>query len=241
MEKVSVILPVYNGAQQISNIIEIVSNFSKNYPNYNFLFVNDGSTDNSKQIILDKLRKSKNKKINLLSYRINRGKGYAIKKGVAKSEGDYICFIDSDLAYSLDHLLLLEKELENCDIVIGHRRAMHNRKKIKKIRILFGKIFNFFSRVILSLHFKDMQVGLKGFRKNIAKELFKKQTINGFAFDVEIIYLSKKKGYKIQEVLAIISSPETYNFSKVNLVRDSIKMFFCLIKIRINNFIGKYE
>ena len=240
MKKVSVVLPVYNGGSKILDTLKEVFMFSKKHLNYNFLFVNDGSTDNSEQIILNQIKKSKNKRINLLSYKINQGKGYAIKKGIEKLKGDYICFIDSDLAYSLDHLLSLEKSLENCDVSIGSRTLSSNVKKIKKIRVLFGKIFNFFSRSILNLNFFDIQAGLKGFRKHAAKELFKRQIIKGFAFDVEIIYLSKEKNYKIHEIPAIISNPESYNFSKVSLIKDSIKMFFCLIEIRINHFIGKY-
>ena len=86
-----------------------------------------------------------------------------------------------------------------------------------------------------------MQAGLKGFNKEAAQEIFKQQTITGFSFDAELLFLAAKKGYTIGEIPARISEQHLYKKSKVNIVKDSLKMFSCLLKIRYNNRVGNYE
>lgn len=242
MVRISVILPVYNESNCIASTFQSVLEYSINYPNYQFIFVNDGSTDGTPDILRRHIEHTESNQISLISYEENRGKGYAIKKGVEASLGDYICFIDSDLAYSLTHLEFLIDKLEMFDVVIGCRNLINdNFKRVRLIRLLAGKMFNFMTQSILSLHFSDMQAGLKGFRRDIAKNLFEKQTIQRFCFDVELIYLAQKRGYKIGEIPAIVSKNHLEKVSKVNLLRDSIRMLQSLIKIKINDNLGLYE
>lgn len=241
-KKLSVILPCYNEESIIEKIIKELLDFSKNNKDYEFIFVDDGSKDNTLDIIEKTLQKSKNKFTKVSSYTPNKGKGYAIKEGVRNSQGDLICFIDSDLAYSLDHLERLRSELQKYDVVIGSRGlSKGNERNIKFSRILAGRVYNIFSRIILGLPYTDMQAGIKGYRKDVAKDLFSKQKLNDFAFDVEVIYLAKKKGYKIGEIPARVSEEHKNQISQVNLIRDSLKMFLDLIKIKLNDLTGKYE
>lgn len=242
MNQVSVILPVYNESQCITTTFEAVLEYSKNHPTYQFIFVNDGSTDHTGIIIETKITNTITTQITLISYEQNQGKGYAIKKGVEASIGDYVCFLDSDLAYSLSHLEFLINKLEMFDVVIGCRNLVNdNFKRVKINRWLAGKIFNIMSRSLLSLTFSDMQAGIKGFRKDVVINLFKKQTIKRFCFDVELIYLARKRGYRIGEIPAIVSNTHLKKISNVNLVIDSITMLHSLIKIKINDNLGLYE
>ncbi|HEY9672371.1 MAG TPA: glycosyltransferase [Waterburya sp.] len=242
MRSISVILPVYNESKCISLTVDAVLEYSKNNPIYHFIFVNDGSTDETKAIIENKILESENNHISLLSYDENKGKGHAIKKGVEFSHGDYICFIDSDLAYSLTHLDFLIDKLEFFDVVIGCRNLMPtNVKRVKFIRFVAGKVFNILSRGILSLNFSDMQAGIKGFKKEIAKDLFARQRIKRFCFDVELMYLAQKQRYSIGEIPVIVSITHTEKASKVNLAVDSLRMLISLLKIRINDSLGRYE
>lgn len=242
MKKISVILPVYNESACIHKTFDSVVEFSKKNPAYHFIFVNDGSTDDTQKIIHSKIEQSKTSQIALVNYNTNKGKGYAVKKGLEYSDGDYICFIDSDLAYSLAHLELIVDKLEVFDVVIGCRNFIPDSvNKVKFKRKVAGKVFNLMSRKILSLKFRDMQAGVKGFRKYVAKYLFEKQTMTRFAFDVELIYLAKKQGYTIGEIPAIISDMHMHKASKVDLLKDSIEMFYCLLKIKYNDTVGKYE
>ncbi len=242
MVQISVILPVYNESKCIASTFNTVLEYSLKNPYYEFIFVNDGSTDGTPNILKQHIEDSKTSRISLISYEQNRGKGYAIKRGVESSFGDYICFLDSDMAYSLTHLEFLIDKLEVFDVVIGCRNLIpENFNRVRLIRLLAGKIFNFMTRSILSLHFNDMQAGLKGFRKEVAKELFDKQTIQRFCFDVELIYLAQKRQYTIAEIPAIVSKTHLAKVSKVNLLIDSIRMLKSLLQIKINESLGLYE
>ena len=239
----SVILPVYNESGCINSTFESVLEYSKTHPFYQFIFVNDGSTDDTQHILEKKIAEAgKKSHINLIYYAPNQGKGYAIKKGVEFSFGDYICFIDSDLAYSLSHLDFLADKLQSFDVVIGCRNLIpDNLKRVKPQRFLAGKLFNWMTQGILSLKFSDVQAGLKGFRRDVAHTLFEKQTIKRFCFDVELIYLAQKRGYSIGEIPAIVSNTHLNKISKVNLFKDSVRMSQSLIQIKINDTLGLYE
>lgn len=243
MVNISVILPVYNESECINKTFDSVLEYSKSHPFYQFIFVNDGSTDNTQNILEKKIYETDiNYHISLISYEQNQGKGYAIKKGVESSSGDYICFIDSDLAYSLSHLDFLVDQLNSFDVVIGCRNIIpYNFKRVKLLRFLAGKVFNLMTRAILAIKFSDVQAGLKGFRRNVAQTLFKKQTIKRFCFDAELIYLAQKMGYTIGEISVLVCSDHLSKISKVNLLQDSVRMLQSLIKIKINDVLGLYE
>ena len=242
MMKIAVILPVYNEANCIEQTFDKILEFSQKNHAYNFIIVNDGSTDDTLKIIENKLKTFPTYHIKLISYRDRQGKGYAIKKGSESVDADCICFMDGDLAYSLEHLEPLVEKLEKFDVVIGCRNLdRENFRNLTLIRKISGKIFNFISRKILNLPYKDMQAGLKGFQKKAAQEIFKQQTITGFSFDAELLFLAQKKGYTIGEIAARVSEQHLYKISKVNIIKDSLKMFSCLLKIRYNNRAGNYE
>jgi len=240
-QKVSVILPVYNESKYISDIFREIADFSRKNPDFDFIFVDDGSKDRTKIILQNRIKESGNN-IKLISYNPNKGKGYAIKKGIEMAEGEHICFTDGDLAYSPEYLKDFSRKLEESDMVIGWRPPLsENLKNTKGIRKLAGKIFNFFSRAILQLNYRDMQAGIKGFRKPAARYLFSKNKINGWSFDAEIIFLASKRGYSISQIPVKVSESNLKMKSQVSLVRDSIKMFISLLKIRFNYLLGKYE
>ncbi len=239
--KVSVILPIYNEDKSAGYVFDSVLNFSRKNPNYDFIFVNDGSTDFTKKILQDRLIESKPRKIKLISVSPNMGKGHAVRKGVEKAEGDHICFTDGDLAYPLSYLKEFSKRLEKDDVVIGWRAPFaENLRNMRAIRKIAGKTFNFLSRKLLGLNYPDMQAGIKGFRKKAAKHLFSINKVNGWSFDTEIIYLAKKKGYRISELPVKVSESNLEVKSQVKLMRDSLRMFFSLLKIRINDLSGEY-
>lgn len=239
---VAIILPVYNEQACIRQTFDAVLRYSIQHPNFRFVFVDDGSIDRTKQMIADGIRIAKTKQIQLISYRPRAGKGYAIRRGVQYVDCDLICFIDGDLAYSLNHLDLLVEKLQQCDVAIGSRSLMlNNTKDLRFSRKIAGKAFNFLSRKVLALPYSDMQAGIKGFRKDAAKDLFLGQTLFGFSFDVELIYLAKKWGYAIGEIPVKVSDSHQRKLSKVNLLQDSIKMLLDLLKIRFNDQLGRYR
>ncbi len=238
---ISVVMPVYNEAGCIERTLRHVIDFCSLYSNYEFIFINDGSTDKTQEILTKTLGNSCQYNISCISYSPNKGKGYAVKIGVDFANGDYICYLDSDLAYSLDNLIILADKLEGMDIVIGSRSQDKNNQKVSLIRKIAGQIFNYLSRTILNLPFTDMQAGIKGFKKDVAKNLFKRQFTSGFSFDVELIYLAWKWGYSIGEIPVVVLDTHLCKKSKVNLFKDSLKMLVNLFQIQHNYSIGKYE
>ncbi len=239
MKKISLIIPVYNEENLIEKTVKELDLFIKKQKEpWEIIFVDDGSTDNSLAI----LKNFKPKFFKIISYSKNQGKGFALKKGVFHASGDYIGFTDSDLAYSFENLKKVIKPLIDFDISIGSRSlSSDNHEKINQLRRVLGKGFNILTRILLGFKFKDTQCGLKAFKSKVAKDLFSKQTIKGFSFDTEILYLAKKKKYTLKETEAIVLKSHLNKKSKVNLLLDPLKMFLDLLKIRINDLIGKYE
>jgi glycosyltransferase involved in cell wall biosynthesis len=239
---VSVILPVYNEQSCIGSTFDAVLDYSRLHPTYQFIFVNDGSNDQTQRILEQRIAGAETEQIQLCAYPDRGGKGYAVRRGIENADGDYICFIDGDLAYSLDHLDLLVAKLQHYEMVIGCRGLVPGGDRgLNATRKVAGKIYNILSKRILNLRFIDMQAGLKGFQKQAARELFSRQALTGFSFDVELIYLAKKLGYAIGEIPAYVSVSHSRKISKVNLLMDSLKMLGDLFKIRLNDWLGRYE
>ncbi len=237
--QISLIIPAYNEEKNILRTLKKLKLFLKNEKDkWEILIINDGSTDNTLKI----LKNYKPKFFKIISYKKNKGKGFAVKKGVKQATGDYMCFTDSDLAYSFDNLKNLLSYLKDFDVVIGSRNLeTDNHENISTLRRIFGKGFNILSNIILGYRIKDTQCGLKVFKKEAAKSLFSKQTLNGWGFDTEILYLAKKKKYKIKEARAMVLKRYGTQGSKINFLKDPIKMFLDLLKIRLNDICGKYE
>ena len=242
LARVSVILPAYNEQACIERTVDAVLAHHHTHPNYQFVFVNDGSTDRTQQILQARIQSVAEHTITLVSYDDRVGKGYAVRRGIEASTGDYICYLDSDLAYSLEHLDLLVEKLCTHDVAIGCRLLLkQNSRGLSWERKVAGRVFNKLSRLLLNLNYSDMQAGLKGFSKDAARVLFCQQRLTGFAFDVELIYLAKKMGYEIAEIPAALSDHHQQKLSKVNLWGDSVKMFLELWKIKFYDVSGCYS
>jgi glycosyltransferase involved in cell wall biosynthesis len=238
----SIILPVYNEQACINQTFDAVLAYARCHSTYRFIFVNDGSSDRTQQILEHRIAGAKTRQIEVITCHDRGGKGRAVQRGIEVADGDYVCFLDGDLAYSLDHLDQLFASLEFHDVVIGSRGlAAGNNRGLRLTRRVAGKVFNSLSRFILNLNYPDMQAGLKGFKYPVARTLFARQKLRGFSFDVELIYLARKLGYSIAEIPARVSASHLQKTSKVNLVLDSLRMLGDLFWIRLNDLMGQYE
>ncbi len=242
---VCVILPVYNESKLIHHTFDAVLDFARRFPGYAFLFVDDGSSDGTPGILRERIQRCGLSTIRLHAYPQNQGKGYAIHAGIGApeaGEGGVVCFTDGDLAYPLDHLPQLVEALQDADVVIGSRSLVHKDEKNTSVpRRILGWGFNRLARLILHLPYRDTQAGLKGFRLEAARRIFARQRLRGFAFDVEMVFLAKRLGFRISEIPARVSEEHSYKISKVRLVRDPISMFWALLAIRLNALRGLYE
>jgi dolichyl-phosphate beta-glucosyltransferase len=238
MYKASVILPVYNESETIERTLLAVNEYAAVHPDFYFLFVNDGSTDNTRDIINRRLNGAKN--ISLLNLKENKGKADALRHAVIELDSDYIVFTDGDMAYSLDHVDVLLEALRNNEVAIGNRKLGENHPR-KTQRFVAGEAFNRLARILLSLDITDTQAGIKGFTGPVAKKLFSLSRIDDFAFDAELLYIAKRKGYRIAQIPAKVNKFHEFRPSTIKVVRDSPGMFLSLIKIVFNRIRGKYN
>jgi dolichyl-phosphate beta-glucosyltransferase len=241
--KISVVIPAYNEEERIgATILRIKDYLEKKGYEYEIIIVDDGSNDKTAEVVSRFLPcpQAGLPQIQLLQNKENKGKGFSVKRGVLNSKGDYILFSDADLSTPIEELdKLLEYLKSGFDIAIGSRGLKESDVRIHQAwyRERMGKIFNLLVRIFVLRGIKDTQCGFKCFSRGTAYKLFPKQLLEGFGFDVEILYLARKEGYSIKEVpVKWYNSPQT----RVNALRDSVRMFTELVKIRINDWKGKY-
>ena len=236
MKSLSVVIPAYNESQRIKSTVDIILKYLKNWKiKFEIIVVDDGSIDNT----VDEVKKINKKNIKLIKKERNYGKGYSVKNGILNSRYEYVLFSDADLSTPIDMLDRFEKYIDNYDIVIGSRALSGSDIKIKQpfYREFMGKIFNKFVRLFTVRGINDTQCGFKLFKGNIAKKIFERATLDGFGFDVEILYIAKLNGIKIIEVPVIWRNSK---LSKVRPIKDAVRMFKDLFIIRINKAKGKY-
>ncbi len=228
----SVVIPTYNEEKVISNtLMEIQKHFERKRIPYEIIVVDDGSGDSTVRIVEALIKE--NKKLMLLRNISRCGKGAAVRKGLLNASGKYIMFCDADLSIPIEETSkFLEWAAAGYDIVIGSRRLPES--EIQRFqpytRTLARFLFQYLVKIVVR-GFNDTQCGFKCFTKKAARDIFNKQKINGYAFDVEVLYIAKRLNYKIKEVPIkwVYSS-----FSKINVFSDSLKMVKDILKIRLD-------
>ena len=226
-KRVSVIIPCYNEERVLSTTVEKIRKFSSSAHKYiySFIFVNDGSRDATEFY----LNEDENTKV--LRNLVNKGKGYSIKKGVLASCSDYIFFIDADLSIDIEYIDKMVDILEETDfdIIIGER-DLGSRSLLRKITSKYcNKIV--IRELPLLKDIKDTQCGLKGFKADIAKHLFKNLKEYGFSFDIEILYNAVREGRKIYPFKVIYSDSRMVE-SSVNIFIEPYRFYKSIKRIK---------
>jgi glycosyltransferase involved in cell wall biosynthesis len=180
--------------------------------------------------------------LRLVQNETNHGKGYSVRQGVLASTGEFVLFSDADLSAPIEELprLLDAAADQRADVVIGSRAI--DRSLIGKHQPRFresgGILFNVMVRLLLGLNIQDTQCGFKLFRRERVVEIFRQQTTPGFGFDPEVLFLAARRNLKIAEI------PVRWNHaegSKIRFLRDGVKMFLDLVRIRWNYIRGRYS
>ena len=198
IKSLSIIFPTYNEAKRLSKTFNEIIKFKKNFLKINLeiVFIDDGSVDNSTQLIETFIKKNKFKKLKIkkLFLKKNMGKGYALKKGVNLSTKLNILTSDVDLSVPLSQLTTWEKKnlIKQNLIIFGSRNLDKSVVVKKKSRFLLGYVFNILTKVILNIKLKDTQCGFKLYKKRIAKLIFSKISTFGFAHDIELVLIARK-------------------------------------------------
>ncbi len=238
----SVIVPAFNEEKIISENINKYNNYLKtqNYF-YEIIIVNDGSYDNTQEII--KKICEQNQNIKAINLDKNYGKGYAVKQGMAQAQGNYHLFLDADNSTSIDHI---EKALsliqKNEDIIIGSRNPRDTKRTKLIIRqplwkILLGKAGNLLIRILFKIKIHDTQCGFKIFSKKVSNKIFPKLKLNRWLFDLETLVLAKKYNYKINIIPVRWVNSED---SRVG-IKDYFISFWELFKIKYNLVFNRYK
>jgi glycosyltransferase involved in cell wall biosynthesis len=169
-----------------------------------------------------------------------RGKGAAVRKGMEVAKGEYHFMCDADLSMPITEVnRFLPPILSGVDIAIASREAPGAiRFNEPTYRHLVGRVFNAQIRLFALPELQDTQCGFKCFRAAVGNELFRFQTINGWSFDVELLFIAQRRGYRILEV----PIPWYYNAeTKVSVVKDSFQMGIDILKVRLNGLRGIYD
>jgi glycosyltransferase involved in cell wall biosynthesis len=239
-------LPVFNEASTIRATLAEVMPFASARPELRFVFVDDGSSDGTAGAISDAMRSGMDVKgpvnVGLRSLGANGGKGRAIARAAAECDAPLFIFMDGDLAYALSHIDALLTGLKTHDVVIGSRALVAGEDlEVSGLRRVLGAGFNAIARGLLGLPYRDTQAGLKGFRTDAAREIFRRVTLNGFAFDAEALFIARELGYTVTEVPAHVSAEHRAKKSKVNLAMDPPRMLAELAGIRVKGIVGRYR
>ncbi|MBC7546107.1 MAG: glycosyltransferase family 2 protein [Candidatus Sericytochromatia bacterium] len=231
MTKLSIIIPAYNEETRLGSTLTTIAAYlvSENV-DAEVIVCDDGSKDGTVELV-------RRFAVDHPHFRVseaprNQGKGAAVRRGIHEATGDFLLFSDADLSAPIGEAKRLLYWLEEgYDVAIGSR-AMPDASvtiEAKSKRKIIGRIFNFLVQRMIGLPLHDTQCGFKAFRRDVGKRLFDLQRLDGFSFDVEVLYLAAHQGFSVREVAVNWAHVEA---SRVNLINDSLKMFRDLLRIR---------
>jgi dolichyl-phosphate beta-glucosyltransferase len=240
MLALSVVIPAYNEESRLPATLSSVHSFcSSTGMEFELIVVNDGSKDNTVGIV-EEFAKHHNG-IRLISYAVNKGKGHAVKVGALAAQGELVLLDDADGNAPIEEFTRLRDAItDGADVAIGSRAKPESDRVVKALayRTFIGNTFNRIVQSLLLPGIYDTQCGFKLFTQRAAHDVFSVSMVNGYAFDVEVLYIAKLHQYKIAEV-----SVDWHNVpgSKVNVVLDSIKMFCEVLNIKFRSLSGNYK
>jgi len=241
MVDVSVVIPAYNEEKRLAESLPRVMSFfgGKDF-SAEIVVVDDGSRDRTADLAGELLAGSAVPG-RVISHSPNRGKGYAVRRGFKEAKGRILLFSDADLSTPIEEFDRLRDALdEGADVAIGSRALAESRVEVHQpwYRERMGKTFNLLVRALAVKGIQDTQCGFKAFRGDAVRPMLPYLIIDGFAFDVEMLFLARKRGLEIREIpVKWRNDPNT----RVNAFSDSSRMLLELLRIRWRHFRGREE
>jgi glycosyltransferase involved in cell wall biosynthesis len=242
LPSISIVVPAYNEERRLpatlASILEYLG--ARDWSQWEILVVNDGSCDATAAVAARFAAEQPS--IRVLENPGNRGKGYSVRHGMMEAACDWVLFTDSDLSAPIEELdkLMAAAREQAASVAIGSRAldrgliAVHQ----SRFRETAGRIFNLLMRAATSLPFADTQCGFKLFERAVTREVFRRQSIERWGFDAEVLFIARRLGYKTVEVPVRWSHSEG---TKVSMFADSLNMFLDLLRIRWNQLAGRYR
>jgi len=235
----SVVIPAYNEEDRIGTTLENIINYlnTKNFKS-EIIVIIDGCTDSTIEVV--KRYEQMPHKLTIIENETSMGKGYSVRRGMLESKGDLVLFTDADLSTPIIEAEKLFFWLDKgYDVAIGSRSMKESQVEIYQsfVRRNMGKIFNKIMKLIVFTGFKDTQCGFKCFKRHVVDNVFRKQIIMGFAFDVEILLIARRQGFRIKEIpVRWLNSP----CSTVHIIKDSFFMLYDLFRIKYYDISKRY-
>jgi glycosyltransferase involved in cell wall biosynthesis len=238
--QLSIVIPAYNESARIENALDrVMTCVADQGWDAEVLVVDDGSRDNTVAIVERWMYR--HPRLHLIKNRGNRGKGYSVRNGLLQAAGDIVMFTDADLsAPMIEAERLVAAIKDGADVAIGSRWLDKGRQTIHQplYRQVFGRCFNWITRTVMGLPFKDTQCGFKAFRRDAAQVIFRLQTIERWGFDPELLFIARKLKYNIVEVPVTWGHDER---SRISYLKDGTKMLEEMAVIRYNSLAGRYD
>ena len=240
-KEISVIVPIHNDADVISGTIDsILDFFNKENLDGELIVVNDGGTKEGVEIVENKIKNGSN--VIFISRNINKGKGYSVKEGIEKSTGEVTIFTDADLPYGTESIKKIYEKIfgNEFDFVLANRNlsGKQGMKQATMVRKIAHAVYSLFAGSLM-LNFSDVSAGLKGMNRKVVEAVMPKITINRFAFDIELILLVKKFGFRIGEIPVVLQ--QISKSKNLSVIFDSPQMIFDVLKIVLRNWFGFYK
>ena len=236
---ISLIIPAFNEEQRIGKSLEQILRFcnAQTLP-LEVIIVDDGSSDGTVPFI--RQRFGGHSQLQIIEQPMRRGKGAAVQQGMLQARGDYVFFSDADLSVPIETVLPFLVELQNrCDVAIGSRRAPGAKIEVHQpfFRETMGRVFTSLSNLLLGARYFDVTCGFKGFKREVARDLFTRQRLHNWSFDSEILFIARLRGYQVTEIPV---SWRNQQGTKVRVWKDAAVSFLGLLQIRLNQILGKY-
>jgi glycosyltransferase involved in cell wall biosynthesis len=233
----SIVIPAYNEERRLPDSLDQIDAFvqSKDY-GVEVIVVDNNSSDGTADVT--RVAATDRPYVRLLHEPV-QGKGAAVKMGMLAAEGEYLFICDADLSMPIEEVAkFVPPALNGHDVAIASREVEGARRFDEpEYRHIMGRVFNLIVRVLALPNIQDSQCGFKVFRREVAREIFPLQTIDGWGFDVEVLFIARRRGYKLEEV------PINWYYranSRINPIRDAINMFVEVLRVRINGWLGRY-
>lgn len=237
--KYSIVIPAFNERHRILATLEsVVACVREHGWQAEIIVVNDGSSDNTADLVRNFSLTAP--EVRLMENPRNCGKGYSVRSGILHAQGDIVMFTDADLSAPMDEAeRLFEAIAKGADIAIGSRWLATSRQTHRQplYRQFFGRCFNALTRMVMRLPYADTQCGFKAFTRNAAQTIFQLQTIERWGFDPEILFIARKRGYRVQEVPVSWAHDER---TRISYLRDGLQMLKELAIVRWNALVGRY-
>jgi dolichyl-phosphate beta-glucosyltransferase len=233
---ISIIIPAYNEENRLGASLDKIRRYlaASNWEFSEIVIVDDGSRDRTKEV-------ARKAGVRVLENPGNRGKGYTVRHGMLEARGDWVLYSDADLSAPIEELekLWTAVEREKAQVAIGSRAVDRSLVGVHqpRAREMMGRFFNLMMRTVTGLPFRDTQCGFKLFEGKTAREIFSRQQLEGFGFDVEVLYIALQLRHKAIEVPVRWDNVEG---TKVSLWSGA-KAFVDPLMIRLNGLKGRYR